>query len=135
MSRSELAPPQEFQASRKIVLLPCGSHGLYERSRSRWRLVRDPGGFSIACLERTCRFDVEHRFVQPVGQLRRRKLLEIASVSLIKRDLQAPVALVHDLDHDVIEEPFLDEIPVHLDDGYRTGDRDQPLHAMTPLEG
>jgi hypothetical protein len=95
----ELAPPQELQAGWKIVLLPCGSHGFDGRSRSRWRLVSDPGGVPIACLERTCRFDVEHRFVQPVGQLRRRKLREIALVSLIKRDLEVPVAIVHDLDH------------------------------------
>jgi hypothetical protein len=35
----------------------------------------------------------------------------------------------------VIEEPFLDDIPVHLGGCYRTGDRDQPLHAITPLKG
>jgi hypothetical protein len=34
----------------------------------------------------------------------------------------------------VIEEPSLDEISVHLGGGYRTGDGDQPLHAITPSE-
>ncbi len=73
--------------------------------------------------------------MQPVGQLRCRELREVALASLMESDPQVPVALVDHLDHDVIEEPFLDEISVHLGGGYRTGDRDQPLHALTPLKG
>jgi hypothetical protein len=32
----------------------------------------------------------------------------------------------------LVEEALLDEVPVHLSGCYRTGDRDQPLHAITP---
>jgi hypothetical protein len=39
MSRSELGPPQELQASRKIVFLPRRSYGLDGRSSSWWRLI------------------------------------------------------------------------------------------------
>jgi hypothetical protein len=34
----------------------------------------------------------------------------------------------------VLEELLLDEIPVYLGGCYRTGDRDQPLHAIPPLK-
>jgi hypothetical protein len=32
----------------------------------------------------------------------------------------------------VIEKSFLDQVPVHLGGCDRTGDRDQPLHAIPP---
>jgi hypothetical protein len=35
----------------------------------------------------------------------------------------------------VIQQSFLDEIPIHLGGCDRTGDRDQPLHASTSLKG
>ena len=47
--KDELVPPQELEASGKIVFLSRRSHGLDGRSRSWWRHVGDPGGFPITC--------------------------------------------------------------------------------------
>ena len=73
--------------------------------------------------------------MQPLGLLRRRELRQVALIPVLEGDLQAPAALVADLEHDVIQQPFFDKIPIHLGGCDRTGDREQPLHAITSLKG
>ena len=59
--------------------------------------------------------EVPSHHEHPFGAYCRRKLREAASVFAIKRVLQAPTALVDHMDHDVLEELFLNEVPVDLD--------------------
>jgi hypothetical protein len=92
------------------MLLACGPHRLDRELWSRWCLVHNPGGLPIWCLYRTSGFDVEHGFLQPLGLLHSRELRQITPVPFMEGDLQV-AASVGDLDHDVIEEPFLNEIP------------------------
>src|SRR5688572_27968697 len=109
-----------------VVLLPCRSHSLDGRSGFGfwWRQVSDPGGLAIGCLERTCCLYVEHGFLQPLGLLRSRELRQVPPIPFMEGDLQVSAAPVDDLDHDVIEKPFLNEVPVHLGGCDRTSDRD-----------
>lgn len=49
LGKDELVPPQELEASGKIVFLSRRSHGLDGRFRPWWRHVGNPGGFPITC--------------------------------------------------------------------------------------
>ena len=77
---------------------------------------------------------MEHRFVQPLNLLRGAELRQETLILLAKGDLQDPAALVADLNHNVIQQPFLNQVPIHLSGCDRAGGRDQLLHAQPSLK-